>query len=620
MALHSSGPSPADRIDCDHAYRCGGCPLIDRPYAEQLEHKRAKVAHAASYYPALEGLRIAPVLPADPLVGYRTRAKLVVAPGGRVGLYEKGGGHEVYDIPRCRVLSPALLHVTDILRARVMHDEGANGPLAPWETHGSGTLRAVDLREVLDPKDASVRVLVTFVVERSPSLRLEHLREAARSLAATAPSVVGVAVNFHEGEDPQILGKETAVLFGETTAPDRLGTSTHLATFGSFVQAHRGQAERLHRLVAEAVFGPGVARPRVLDLYGGSGAIALGLASKGADVVLVESFAPAAARAAAAAKREGLSLSIVQGDVSTALASLRGRGRGATFDSAVANPPRRGMSAEAREEVARTGSATLVYVSCDPDTLARDMDHLARIGFRATELVPLDMIPLTDHVETIALLRRAPVPGPRRLYEDGEVLAVEKSAHEPTTPQGEYAGSLFARLRSTAGADRAVPIHRLDIGTSGVVFFAREPSFVFAWSKALHEPSARKVYVAAVRGVAPESGEIHRDLREGKTTRKASTRYRRLAILGTHSLVEVVPGQGRTHQIRRHLSAIGHPVLGDERYGHAATNRFFEEKHGLDRTFLHCARVEFFHPKTGARLVVEAPLAGDLRAVMERLA
>jgi 23S rRNA (uracil1939-C5)-methyltransferase len=70
--------------------------------------------------------------------------------------------------------------------------------------------------------------------------------------------------------------------------------------------------------------------------------------------------------------------------------------------------------------------------------------------------------------------------------------------------------------------------------------------------------------------------------------------------------------------VRRHLAAIGHAVLGDERYGHGPTNRFFEEKNGLDRTFLHCVRMELSHPRTGQRLVVDGPLPGDLRSVLER--
>ncbi|MGH7298657.1 MAG: hypothetical protein ACRELB_27195, partial [Polyangiaceae bacterium] len=87
-----------------------------------------------------------------------------------------------------------------------------------------------------------------------------------------------------------------------------------------------------------------------------------------------------------------------------------------------------------------------------------------------------------------------------------------------------------------------------------------------------------------------------------------------------HSVLRVVPEQGRTHKIRRHLAAIGHPVLGDDRYGHPTTNRYFEEKNGLDRTFLHCVRLELDHPDTGTRHVIESPLPGDLRAVLERTA
>jgi 23S rRNA (uracil1939-C5)-methyltransferase len=118
--------------------------------------------------------------------------------------------------------------------------------------------------------------------------------------------------------------------------------------------------------------------------------------------------------------------------------------------------------------------------------------------------------------------------------------------------------------------------------------------------------------------VTPSKGAITRELREDGKLYPARTRYRRLAVAAGHSVLRVIPEQGRTHQIRRHLAAIGHPVVGDERYGHAPTNRFFEEKNGLDRAFLHCVRLEIDHPDTKTRLIIEAPLPGDLRAVLER--
>jgi 23S rRNA (uracil1939-C5)-methyltransferase len=359
-------------------------------------------------------------------------------------------------------------------------------------------------------------------------------------------------------------------------------------------------------------------KPRVLDLYGGSGAIALGIASAGASVHLVESFAPAVAQARAAAQAQGLEVEAECADVAGALRALVDAR--AHFDAAIVNPPRRGTSPIAREWLARLEPPVVAYVSCDPETLARDLDHLARLGYATTSLRPLDMIPLTDEVETFAVLRRAGIPLPRVAHEDGEILVVEKGPHEPTTPQGEYAGSLLARVRRLAGAEEAVPLHRLDVGTSGLVMFARRADLAAKWDRALSSSTTRKIYVAAVRGVTPSKGAVTRDLREDGKLHAARTRYRRLAVAAGHSVVRVVPEQGRTHQIRRHLAAIGHPVLGDDRYGHATTNRYFEEKNGLDRAFLHCVRLEFDHPDGGARHIVEAPLSGDLRAVLERTA
>jgi 23S rRNA (uracil1939-C5)-methyltransferase len=221
-------------------------------------------------------------------------------------------------------------------------------------------------------------------------------------------------------------------------------------------------------------------------------------------------------------------------------------------------------------------------------------------------------------VETVAVLRRAGTPMPPVVYEDRDVLVVEKGPHEPTTPQGEYAGSLLGRVRRIRGAERAVPVHGLDVGTSGLVMLARGPEHVPKWLAALAAPGAQRIYISGVRGVTHVKGTVTRDLREDGELYAARTRYRRLAVAAGHSVLRVVPEQGRTHQIRRHLAAIGHPVLGDDRYGHPPTNRHFEEKNGLDRTFLHCARLEFEHPDGGARHFLEAPLPGDLRAVLER--
>src|SRR5690606_14966130 len=130
-------------------------------------------------------------------------------------------------------------------------------------------------------------------------------------------------------------------------------------------------------------------------------------------VLTVESFAPAAANARAAAEAQGLAplMEVKTGDVSEVVAQLATAGE--RFQAVVMNPPRRGISPTAREAISRLGAPLLIYVSCDPDTLARDLDHMTRLGYSSTELLPLDMIPLTEEVETVVALRRTPPPAPR---------------------------------------------------------------------------------------------------------------------------------------------------------------------------------------------------------------
>lgn len=619
------------RVSCEHADRCAGCPLIALPYSTQLAHKRGRLVEALARYPNLETTFVEPALPADPVVGYRTRAKLVVAPrewdepGIAIGLYGSGGGHVVVDTPHCRVVSPAISEVAAEVRALATEPDSVLSRASTTLVLGRPAqtlIRAIDLREARDDA-GEVRVLVTWVASRddvrTPEL-VEELRVAARTLRARQPRVAGVALNLRDGESPQVLGSEVLVLDGDSTVRDTIGHVGHLATFGAFVQAHRGQARKVHELLVRGLeLGRG---DNVLDLYGGSGAIGLALAANGADVHLVESFAPAARLALESTKslpKDAGRFQATAGEVSEVLTRLSRAANGSrACDIVVLNPPRRGIAPMVREQVALLRPRAIGYVSCDPETLARDLDHFRRLGYAPTMVQPLDMIPLTEEVETVVVLRQAPPLPPRVAYSDEEIVIVEKPPHEPTTPQGEYSGSLLARVRMIPGCDQAVPVHRLDVGTSGLVIFARKAAYVAPWAEALASATGRKIYLAASRGRTPSKGAITRELRDEGRVLPARTRYRWLGGAGGHSVLRVIPENGRTHQIRRHLAAIGHPVLGDERYGHAPTNRFFEEKHGLDRTFLHCIRLELNHPKTGVRLIVETPLPGDLRLALLR--
>jgi 23S rRNA (uracil1939-C5)-methyltransferase len=406
------------------------------------------------------------------------------------------------------------------------------------------------------------------------------------------------------------------VLLGPALHPDRLrpGAPAELVPHGAFAQVHRGQAARIQERV-EGVVAPLPGR-RILELYAGTGGMGLALAAAGARVTAVEAF-PAAGEALRAAARDQRidAMTGVDGDATRVAASLAAQGE--RFDAAVANPPRRGLPPALRRLLTSL-AGRIVYVSCEPETLARDLDHLRRLGFAGESVAPYDMIPLSGEVECVTVLHRAAAPAPRIVHEDEWLLAVEKPPFEPTTPHGEHPGSLLERVRRLPGAASAVPVHRLDAGTSGVCLFARGPAEAAELARALAASDALKQYQALVRGVTRARGQVTRPLLEEGRMLPARTRYRRVAVTGGHSLLQVFPETGRTHQIRRHLAGIGHPVLGDARHGHAASNRHLFERCGLDRPFLHLATIELTHPRSGERQRLAAPLPGDLAAVLAR--
>ncbi|MEB2346579.1 MAG: pseudouridine synthase [Deltaproteobacteria bacterium] len=607
-------------VDCPHASSCPGCPLILLAPEAQLAAKAARLGQALAPYAVLRDVAAEPVRAAPSVTDYRTRAKLVVAPGPRVGLYRRGG-HEVLDLPGCRVLAPAVAAGAAALRVLLADPPRAAGPLLRAEGDGPGRLRAVDLRELRDerePSGSSGRgegLLVTLVVRTPPAPDRAALAAAAAALAERLPSLRGVAVSEHTGRSPQLLGGTPRTILGPARhrgQPSGAGAPWVLAAAGGFAQAHREQAAAI-RAEIESALAPAPGR-RLLDVCAGNGALALSLAAAGARVVAVESFAPAAEAAAAAATAQGIAgLRVRAEPAESALPRLAAEGE--RFDGAVVNPPRRGLAPRARSALASLCAGPLAYVACEPRTLARDLAHLAWLGLRARRLVPFDLMPLTAEVECVALLAPGAPPEVPVLYEDDTLLAVDKPPHLPTVPHPERPGSLLERVRALPGAGAAVPAHRLDAETSGVCLFARSAAEVARVQAALADPAVGKRYLALVRGVGRARGRIARPIVEEGRARPAATRYRRLSVVSGHALLAVEPETGRTHQIRRHLAGVGQPVLGDERYGHAPSNRHLAERAGLDRPFLHCAALAL--PSLGLRL--EVPLAPDLAAVLECL-
>ncbi len=226
------------------------------------------------------------------------------------------------------------------------------------------------------------------------------------------------------------------------------------------------------------------------------------------------------------------------------------------------------------------------------------------------------------------------------LHEDGDVLAVDKPAGLAAHPGTGIAGATLvemARAHLGTPADlpptefKPSPAHRLDRDTSGVVLVAKHRKAMVRLTEIFTSgEGVRKSYLALVKGKMPrEQGTIDLPLAEHEQTarskakrgvnmQEALTRWRVLSSNRDASLLAVSIETGRTHQIRRHLEAIGHPVAGDRRHGDFPWNRTARTRWGLRRMFLHAWRLEVPHPATGAPLRLEAPLPAELADVLSR--
>src|SRR6478609_1430184 len=425
--------SENEPLDCPHGSKCGGCAFLGVPYAEQLTRKQAFVARGIEHYPQLAHLKPAAVAGANPTQAYRARAKLVFGEDGALGLFERDS-HSVVDIPECRVLAPPLARVVAAAR-RVLALE-------------TPKLDGLDVRLV----DGGV--LATLIAPRgTPVPDLERL---AHALRAEAKEVLSVAASFREAGAATVLGTGHVLLSGDEVSPHHLLPKGpyHLAAHGAFTQAHIGQANAAHERIERAL--KGLAATRVLELYAGSGALALRLAAAGFDVTAVEAFGPALAHVERAAREQNLALRTVNGQAERALRAFDPQKQ--VFQALVVNPPRRGLSAEVRRRASALQPSAIVYMSCDPATLARDLAHLSELGYVAEELWPFDMIPHSTAVETLVQLQRREPPPPRVLYEHEQWLAVMKSGYEPVTAEPGFEYSLQDRVRRLPGAEGAVAL------------------------------------------------------------------------------------------------------------------------------------------------------------------
>lgn len=383
---------------CPVVEACGGCQWQHQAYAAQLEAKRTllleTLAGIGGWEPAQLVAICAPVAGMTTPWHYRNKGQFPFQQvRGRLeaGFYAPRS-HDLVPLTNCLIHHP---RINEILAWTVQAAREA-GLSAYDERLRTGDLRHLIVRHGF----ATDQTLVGFVTRRP---EVPGLPELARKLAATFPSVVGVVQNINPQPGNRILGESQRVLSGQASYTDSLDGLRFDVSLPSFFQVNPHQTEVLYAQVAE--LAEAAADDGILDAYSGAGTIALWLARSSRQVIGIEVVGAATADAERNAVRNGLgNVRFVTGKVEERLPELMSRLGDQPL--VILDPPRKGCEPEVLAAVAAAGCRRLIYVSCNPATLARDSAGLRQAGFRLEALRPVDMFPHTHHLETVARFGR----------------------------------------------------------------------------------------------------------------------------------------------------------------------------------------------------------------------
>ncbi|MGB4001832.1 MAG: 23S rRNA (uracil(1939)-C(5))-methyltransferase RlmD [Bacillota bacterium] len=374
---------------------CGGCQLLHLSYEGQLAMKQQRVVDALARIGGLTDVVVHPIIGMSNPWHYRNRAQYPFGmSNGNIiaGCYRKGT-HEVVETSDCLIQHPMNNRVTEEVK-RLAKEFGLS--VYDEETH-KGHLRYVLVRRAFGTGEISV-VLVTN------GSHFPDGKGFAKSLASKFPGIRSIVQNVNRIRGNKVLGDENIVLWGEDGIVDILGDLRFKISATAFYQVNPVQTLVLYQKAVEYARLSG--EEKVVDIYCGVGTLTLFLAEQALEVYGIEANKDAIEDANENAKLNGITnVRFISGRAEEVVPDLAKEG--ITFDVAVLDPPRTGCQPEVLEALADTGPQRIVYVSCNPSTLARDLKMLTLLGYRTEEVQPVDMFPHTYHVETIARIQRA---------------------------------------------------------------------------------------------------------------------------------------------------------------------------------------------------------------------
>lgn len=376
------------------AKKCGGCPMLGLDYAEQLKQKEAAVCKLVGKYGP-----VAPIRGAENPCHYRNKviSTFAAGPGGKLvsGIYA-AGTHKVLPVESCLLQDEVLDTVMQAVRAAA-----STCRYQPYnEDKGTGLLRHCLLRRGV----VSGQVMVVLVTAQPV---LPGAKNFVRALLAEAEKrhvpVTTVVQNYNPRRTSVVLGEEEKVLYGKGFILDTLCGKTYALSPRSFYQINHDQTEVLYGLAVEAARLTG--KEVVLDAYCGIGTIGLTASGRAKQVVGVELNRDAVRDAIGNARHNNVkNARFFAADATQWITEAAAAGQRA--DVIFMDPPREGSTPQFIESVARMAPKRVVYVSCNPETMARDLALLTAKGYRAEGFTPVDLFPQTAHCEVVGALVR----------------------------------------------------------------------------------------------------------------------------------------------------------------------------------------------------------------------
>lgn len=389
-------PSP-DRTtpDCSIAGPCGGCVYRHITYEAELKIKTQRVRDALERIGGFENIPMEPILGAPSRTRYRNKCQLPIglSKNGemQMGFYAVNS-HRIIDTHTCLLQPEVFDRAAEAFRAwqklsgESIYDEAAH----------SGVLRHLYMRCGEKSGEVLVCIVANGAKLHGEDLLVKMLREAV-------PEITGIVLNINRERTNVVLGRELRTLWGKPTIRDTLCRLEFEISPHAFYQVNRTQAEALYNKAAEYAGLTGA--ETLLDLYCGTGTIGLSMASRAKKLIGAEIIPSAVENARKnAAHNHVTNAEFLCGDAKDAARILYERGE--RPDVIVIDPPRKGCDAAVITTIAAMRPTRVVYVSCDPATLARDLKQFTAEDYNIEAVTPVDMFPGTAHVETVCLLSK----------------------------------------------------------------------------------------------------------------------------------------------------------------------------------------------------------------------